>query len=455
MNLKVRLALLYSLSVFIILMFSAVALYFLNQHFQKVEFTKRLVLEAVEIGELFYSVPQPTAPVLEEMEQNISNSLPEENIIIYDSAANLLYAKPDSASPHIPQRVFLQAKKRQQYVFFKGYRQSVLLYKNQKDKPYFILASARDIYGLRKNENLKILLSLSLLGGILLSGLLAFFYVKQAISPLEGLKVQMEKINEKNLKERIAVGNNNNEVAQIAMKFNAMLDRLEQGFEQRKNFVHHASHELRTPLANMLAQTESALNKSLSPEDYRETLQSLKEEQQDLINLTNSLLTLSRYEKITFAKDWPPVRIDEVLYETIDFAKQISPEAEVTIDFETMPENESELIFHCNESLIKSALQNLVKNAIHYSPDGKVNIIISPKKTGLLLQFENKGKQLSAEEQTRLFIPFFRGENSILKKGYGLGLSIVQRIINVHEGTLNYQAAADNINRFTVFLPKN
>jgi signal transduction histidine kinase len=72
---------------------------------------------------------------------------------------------------------------------------------------------------------------------------------------------------------------------------------------------------------------------------------------------------------------------------------------------------------------------------------------------GVTLSFDNLGKQLLEEEQERLFIPFFRGENSINVKGFGLGLSIVQRVVTLHKGSISYKAVGGNINRFIVFLP--
>jgi signal transduction histidine kinase len=372
---------------------------------------------------------------------------------LFDSAYNLLYTSPRNPAPKISREFFKRVKSRAHYTFTYQGKEGVLLFISEKGKAGFAMASATDIFGRRKNDNLKVILILSVVGGILLSGLLAFFYVKQAMKPLEELKGQIEKINEENLKQRIFVGRNNNEMKQIASKFNAMLDRLEQAFEQRKNFVQYASHELRTPLANMLAQTESALSKDLSTEDYRRILFSLKEDQQDLINLTNSLLTLSRYEKMQPPKDLSSMRIDEILYETVDIVKQLLPDATVSINFEEVPESEDDLVFEGNESLVRSAVQNLVKNGLQYSENLEMKISITANSGGITLQFDNAGKQLSAEEQSRLFIPFFRGENAHYKKGYGLGLSIVHRIMNLHKGTIRYHAIAHNINRFTIFLP--
>jgi signal transduction histidine kinase len=82
-------------------------------------------------------------------------------------------------------------------------------------------------------------------------------------------------------------------------------------------------------------------------------------------------------------------------------------------------------------------------------------IWIDATEKGVTLKFDNTGKQILPEEQSRLFIPFFRGENSMFKKGYGLGLSIVQRIITLHKGRISYQALDNNTNRFIVFLPAN
>lgn len=453
MTLKIRLALLYSLSVFIILLASAVSIYILHENFRKEEFIKRLVTEANESHQVFFSEARPTTEIIELIDQNALNSLQAESLFIFDSAYHTLYASPRTTATRIPKHFFRSAKQNQLYYFMNKDQEGVLLFVRQKDRSFYVLVSALDNFGARKRDNLKIILTFSVLGGILFSGLLAFFYVQQAMKPLEKLKAQIEKINEKNLKERISLTGNTNEITQIAKKFNEMLDRLENAFEQRKNFVQHASHELRTPLANMLSQTESALNKNLSAQEYRNILLSLKEDQQDVINLINSLLTLSRYEKIDFVKDWSAIRIDEVLYETVDVINQIWPDAIVTIDFESVPDNEEYLVFEGNESLIKSAVQNLVKNGIQYSDDHRVKVTIEANEQGISLQFDNKGKQLSEEEQTRLFIPFFRGENSIQKKGYGLGLSIVQRIINLHQGSVKYQAVDNNINRFTVQFP--
>ena len=453
MNLKVRLALLYSLSVSIILIASAITIYFLNKNFSKEEFEKKIVLEAMESGKLFFSAPKPDEVILEKLSKNTFNSFPEENIVIFDSSHTVLFSTSQSYVANIPSTFFSIARAKQRYTFSNGNIENVLLFKKTGKNGYYVFVSAKDAFGISKNENLKTLLLFSVLGGISLSGLMAFFYVQQEKKPLEELKTQIEKINEINLKDRISTGKNNNEVSQIAEQFNAMLNRLEQAFEHQKSFVHHASHELRTPLANLLLQTESALNSVRTVEEYKKILLSLKEEQHDLIDLTNSLLTLSQYEKITSVPNASLLRIDEMLYDSAEMVKKFLPHSTVTVDFETVPDNENDLIFRGNETLMRTAILNLLKNACQYSENCRIKLVIGFNDLGIELHFDNIGKQLPPEEQRKLFIPFFRGENSIYKKGYGLGLSIVQRIINLHGGNIIYQPVGKKINRFTVFLP--
>jgi signal transduction histidine kinase len=453
MNLKLRIALLFSLFVFIILMISSVSIFVLNENFRQDEFFKRVENEAKETSQLFFKKQQSREEIIKEINLIASSSLPEQQICIFDSSFNILYSTPNYSNPAIPVKFFVLARKNKEYHYAENLRETVMIHVKGQGQPYYVLASATDVYGRRKIENLKVILAFSISGGLLLSGLLAFFYVKQIIKPLEDLQQQMQKINERNLTQRVRTGKSHDEVSQIARNFNAMLDRLEHAFEMRKNFVQHASHELRTPMANMMAQTEAALSKPLLAENYRNILQSLKEDQQDMINLMNALLILSQYEKITYLKDWSEIRIDEVLYEAVDFVKQLWPHAVITIDFKEVPEKDEYLKINGNEALIKSAIQNLFKNACQYSDDFKVKVTIDANETGITLLFDNAGKQLSTHEQERLFIPFFRGENSMNKKGFGLGLSIVQRIITLHKGSISYKSIENNINRFTVFFP--
>jgi signal transduction histidine kinase len=218
--------------------------------------------------------------------------------------------------------------------------------------------------------------------------------------------------------------------------------------------VFHASHEFRTPLATMLSETESALASNLTAEGYREVLLSLKEEQQDLIELTSSLLLLSLSDAGEFTKGWALIRIDEVLYDTISRAGKFFPSLEVDMNFASIPDNPDDFLVKGEESLLRSAFLNILKNGYMYSVDQKVNVLIEFVGDTILVHFDNRGMQLHAEEKMNIMEPFFRGSNALKTKGYGLGLSVVNRIVLLMKGRLQYTPVANDINRFTITLRK-
>ena len=454
MNLRLRFALLFSLFVFIILTISVTSIFLLYERFRQDEFYARIDEQARNSSQFFFNEGTVNPADSQFFNRRMALNLADEKMAIYDSAFQLLYVTPDNFTPLYTRKILTSASETKPYYFDDKNRETVVLNLKLNGKKIFIVASAFDKFGRRKMVNLKIVLFFTLVGGLVLSGLFAFFYVRQIVKPLGELTNQMQRISESNLNARVEVGKNNNELSRIARNFNEMLDRLENAFEMRKSFVQHASHELRTPLSNMMAQTEAALSKELSAEESHRVLKSLREDQQHLIELTNSLLLLSKYEKLPSLSDLSSIRVDEVLYAAIDEVKSLYPNTLINVNFINVPDDDGLLTVMGNDVLLQSALQNLVKNACHYSEDGKVNISIDATQNGMKINFENAGKQLSEEEKESLFIPFFRGENSLHKKGYGLGLSIVQRIIHLHKGTVFYSTTQNNLNCFSVSFPR-
>lgn len=304
-------------------------------------------------------------------------------------------------------------------------------------------------YRNNKDYSLEYVLGVVFIAGLLFTLIFSFFVVRQIFKPLSKLGEQIKRTTELNLFERVSIDKKNHEVNQIARNFNAMLERLHQAFESEKSFVHHASHELRTPLASMLAQTESALRKDLSKEEYKKLLESLKEDQSGLIDLTNSLLLLSQYEKIQSSDKWPLTRVDEVLYDTISNAKKMLQGVDIDLEFANIPDDENGLMIKGNEALLKVAFNNLIKNAWQYSTDKKIIVTIDATAEFINVHFDNRGNILTDSEIEKLKVPFFRGSNSKDIKGFGLGLSIVDRIVMLHHGNFKYSLADKNTNRFT------
>lgn len=452
MNLKLRFALLFTSFVAAILLIACTSIYFLYATYREEDYYNRVQAEGVELYDIYVKLKQKSTIVLEEDVLQIHRlELINECLYILDSTGAVIFSLGRERQMNVP-KVNLAEVKKKKLIRFTDLNENQIVANHLAQKNYLIV-TAYDRVGLRKVNTMRLILIGVFGGSLLLTAVMAFLFVQQAIKPIVELSNQMQKTNELNLSERITVRPAKDEINAIARNFNSMLERIRTAFEFRKSFVHHTSHELRTPLAVMLSQTEAALNSNYDAEGYRKVLMSLKEDQQHLIELTNSLLLISQNEQMEFMDEWPYLRIDELLFDTVAYFNKSFPDAKTTVSFETMPSDDLALMVKGNEALLRAALVNLMKNAYLYSEDRSVSIRLITDNNKVRIKFQNKGETLSSEEAQKMMLPFFRGTNAGKKKGFGLGLAIINRIVQIHKGSLNYKAMSGNLNIFVIELP--
>jgi signal transduction histidine kinase len=451
MSLRVRYALFFNGFIATILLISCLSIFILYRSYKDADFNQRLINESNTLySELNLISLSDSLDIAYKLN---SNNLAEEAITVLNGKYVPIFNLPAGTLPEfVKSDSLLKIVKLEKFHIFKvGDREGIAQYFTEDNS--FIFVSAIDKVGSKKQQNLLYILISVFLAAFIISIIITFYFIKQAFKPLIKLSSQIEETTVHNLTKQIDEGKSNNEIDIIAKNFNAMLKRLNNAFESQKTFVQNASHELRTPLATMLSQTEAAINRNLDIDGYKRVLESLKEDQNNLIELTNSLLLISQYEKINFLKSWPAIRIDELLYETIADARRQFVKIEIALNFKMIPEKDTDLLIHSNDTLLKSAFRNLIKNAYVYSDNQKITIDIAITKPNVKITFSNNGNQLSENEIEKITLPFFRGKNASTKKGYGLGLSIVNRIIELHKGTLQYKAINQNENHFIIILP--
>jgi signal transduction histidine kinase len=454
MNLKLRFSLIFTILVSSLLGICFIIVYFLYADYRKDEFYERLRTKCTNTFQLLFEIENIDHDLLQVIDIHTLNALFDEKVLIFDDKNKIIYSSIDDKKISYSTSMLNEARKQGEIFRTEGNNQVLGISIKLDNKQYVALASAYDKHGLRKLEALEYILTTTFIIALFLTGVLSFIYVGGLIKPLESLTAQIRMISENNLKDRLQIRNQDDEISALAVNFNQMLDRLDRAFAMQKSFVQHASHELRTPIASMIAQTESALGKDLSHEDYKNMLRSLLEDQQELAELVNSLLLLSKYEQIHFQQDWRMVRLDETIYKSMDVAQNLYPEAVMKFDFFQMPDEGNVLNVKGQEILLQSAFGNLIKNACQYAEDFPVHIVLNFNETALMVEITNIGPVLNPGEIDQLFTPFFRGANASSKKGFGLGLSICHRIISLHNGSLTYTSPAPRLNRFTVVLPR-
>jgi two-component system, OmpR family, sensor histidine kinase ArlS len=283
--------------------------------------------------------------------------------------------------------------------------------------------------------------------------LLGFIFAGQSLKPIAEMNKDISKITAYNLKQKLKTGNNKDEVAQLALNFNLMLERLEQSFELQRSFVSNASHELRTPLAALKSEIQVALESGRSEEEYKNILQSSLNDTQRLIQLTNGLLQLAQSENKEKSVVMQAIRIDELLFEVQEEICHQHADYQVIIDFEEIPDEEIWVTVNGNLSLLKTVFTNLFDNACKYSTNHKAEVNIRFDKKNCIVDVKDNGIGIPESEQIKIFEPFYRTQNATAYRGHGIGLSVTRRIVDMHKGTLKLISEVGKGSIFEVNLP--
>lgn len=449
MSLRLRFAVLFTISVAILLLISSFTIYYLYYDHRKNEYCNKLRTEAKLTFDEFKDKLLKNVALDNSISQECGdNTLLDKEVNIFSENYDLLYSYLDTTYYTPTHFEFEKIAQQKDYYFTVKGREYIALYFETSRK--YVIVSAVDTDGFTKLSKLKYYLWLVSICSLAVSAVVSYFIASTALKPLTKLNTQIQQTTEQNLSQQVFVAKGKDEVSKIAINFNGLIARLVKAFDIQKNFIHHASHELRTPLATMYATTEAALKKNLSAEEYKDVLTSLNQEQNSLIELTNSLLLLFQFEKLQFKPNFQTLRIDEIIYDAISLGQKNFPGINIDFVFDNIEEEDS-LIIKGNEVLLKSAFNNLIKNAFLYASDNKLSIALSSEDKKIKIKFSNFGMPLSASVIENIKQPFSSGDN-IGIRGVGLGLSIVDRIINLHKGTFNYLACTNNLNTFIVVL---
>jgi len=228
------------------------------------------------------------------------------------------------------------------------------------------------------------------------------------------------------------------------------LEPIQEAVEAQGRFTSDASHELRTPLAVMLAEIEVGLRqKTATKKDYQKLLESNLDEVHRLRELSDRLLQL------TSERDIPLVdaKLDDVSIEAVSRVVKLAQAKHITVVNEVGP-----VSVRANVEALADAVTVLLDNALKYSPD-KTTITMSSEEKGnhILLHVIDEGSGIAAEDLPHIFDRFYRADTSRSRgpdEGYGLGLSIAERIVAQHHGKLLVQSALNKGTTFTIRLPR-
>ncbi|WP_223700480.1 ATP-binding protein [Sutcliffiella deserti] len=221
--------------------------------------------------------------------------------------------------------------------------------------------------------------------------------------------------------------------------------------EMKSEFVSTVSHELRTPLASVLGFTELMLNKVLSEDRQKKYLTTIYQEAKRLTALINDFLDVQRMEagKQTYEKKFE--NIVPILEDVIETQKGSTKKHELTLVLHTQ-----KTTIIGDKAKITQVFNNIINNAIKYSPDGgRIEISVLDSEEKLIVDVKDEGIGIPAEAQKQLFTKFYRVDNSDMRQigGTGLGLAIVKEIMKGHEGDVELFSKVKEGTTFRLIFP--
>jgi len=376
--------------------------------------------------------------------------LKNEETILTDSAFNIIYSNNVN---FLTDRVIKENSDYRDLNFFSISDKDGVSYNHLvQNKSFYVLVMASDISRLENLKELRNILMWSTLFSICLSVLFSYLFSSRAIRPISEIIRNVKEINSLKLGNRLDEGNKRDEIDQLAITFNEMLTNLEIVFKNQEDFVSNASHELRTPLTIMIGETDYFLSRSRDAQEYNNHLSGLVDDLKKLNELLNSLLELAQINKehtIQMSK----VRIDEIVYEAIHQVKPKYPGRKIIPRIQ-YPENEDDLIVSGNPGLLSIAFKNLIDNGCKFSDDDVI-IEFSLEETVIKISISDSGIGIPADELESIYRPFKRASNVKFKSGFGIGLSLVAKIFELHDVSMNVQSVENEGTQFQLVFKKN
>lgn len=237
----------------------------------------------------------------------------------------------------------------------------------------------------------------------------------------------------------------------IYQNFNKMVKELKNTRIEMQNFVNDFSHEFKTPITSIKGFAEILLETEVSEEDQKQYLQIIAEESARLAELSQNTLLLSKLDAQQVVIDKNEFSLDEQIKKIAILMIKEVEKKNITLDMD-LPN----IKYYGNQELLCQVWMNLMNNAIKFTPErGKITISIMDNKDYISVNISDSGIGMDEETVKQIFKKYYQGDDSHATRGYGLGLSIVARIVNLCGGDIFVTSELGCGSTFTVKLPKS
>jgi len=301
-----------------------------------------------------------------------------------------------------------------------------------------------------ERTRMAIFLAVQLLMSLLLIGAVGWWVARSVAQPVEALRDAARRMAVGELSARVDPRwSRNDELGQLARDFNGMAERIEALVTHDRGVLQDLSHELRSPLARLqviLELAHHAADRDEADTHFRQAEREIAR----LDRMTGEMLTLSRLKGDLPGMEREPVELAVLLEECVATLQMQADGRDVSLQLT----HGSAPMVAGSAVLLRRAIENLISNAIKFSPYGShVRVELRAQEGHAVVEVRDHGPGVATGELPLLFRPFFRGSNARLAEGHGLGLTLVQRVARAHGGEVDAENAEGGGLRVTLRLP--
>jgi signal transduction histidine kinase len=273
----------------------------------------------------------------------------------------------------------------------------------------------------------------------------------RSIKPIQDVTKTISRITKNNLKERVALPANRDEIHELSSNFNALLERIENAIERERQFTSDASHELRTPLATLRGTLEVLIRKPRTQEEYESKIKYSLTEIERMTNTLEQLLLLARLDSQVAQKEINFTPLPSIIDESLTHFKSQIIAKNLTIQF-VFDSNRAFLVRSYYTNLI---VDNLLSNAIKYSnKNSTIRISLNEQRNHVNFTIQDEGIGIKQSDLNHIYENFFRSEPLNHKdiSGNGLGLSIVKKSADAIDAKVKIGSNLDKGTTVTVIF---
>jgi signal transduction histidine kinase len=455
MPVRFRITLIFSILVFIILSLVCSGIYYFSYQARINTIKTRLTNRAITTARLLSQREIFDRSLIQRIDSSTTIALKDKVVQAYDYQNRRIYRYSDVANDTLQIDIdkLDETRLKGSLFFISGDKEAVAYYYVDSSPRIVIIVAGKDEEGKSNLKSLFRILMLSFMIGNVFVIIVGYLFSRGLLLPILKISKDVAEISAQNLARRIETGKTKDEWYQLSITLNELLNRLQESFDLQRRFISNASHELSTPLTSISSQIEVALQRKREAGDYENVMRSIYQDVKHMSKLTQTLLEFAKASGDKGGLEINLIRIDEIILGIPAEMAKINSSYSVSIHFEQLPEDEESLLVFGNETLLATAIKNVVLNACKYSDKKQAKITLQVISKEIVVSVIDEGRGIPETELKTIFQPFYRVEDNLLSEGFGLGLSLSERIIKIHKGHIEVRSELGKGTTFDIYLP--